>query len=469
MRLFRRLPRLNPGTLAAIISILALMVLSYLVGAISAICNFPPAESLQKALTGYRAWSEREEAGRQPSRTTLPRSAEQISVTVDLSGHTFDGLTLYTTNEGPVAELLDMRGNVVHRWELPSVPEWKDKKNGERSFRKDQIHWFRCRLFPNGDLLAVCHVENDTPYGYGIVKLDKDSRLLWASARWAHHDVDIGEDGTIYALTQSLEENPPPGMPWFPTPYIADTVVILSPDGQEKDAIPILPAFRDSPYALTFSFLVRAPEDSLLKTGNGASSVVPPLPSLQMMEQGSASRKGDFLHTNSVRVLDRSLADKFPLFKPGQILLSLLYPNILAVLDPKTNSVVWASPGIWRGQHDAEFLDNGNLLLYDNHGSPKGSRVLEYDPRTQAISWCYPGDEGPHFRALTRGMKQRLPNGNTLIVDPDNGRLFEVTSKKECVWECMIPLHSGSSITGASRYAREKLTFLKGDTYARPQ
>jgi hypothetical protein len=61
-------------------------------------------------------------------------------------------------------------------------------------------------------------------------------------------------------------------------------------------------------------------------------------------------------------------------------------------------------------------------------------------------------------------MKQRLPNGNTLIVDPEMGRLFEVTSGKELVWEVYGP----RPITGARRYAADELTFLKGEARVRP-
>ena len=36
---------------------------------------------------------------------------------------------------------------------------------------------------------------------------------------------------------------------------------------------------------------------------------------------------------------------------------------------------------------------------------------------------------------------QRLPNGNTLIDEGADGRLFAVTSAKEIVWECPRTLH----------------------------
>ena len=53
------------------------------------------------------------------------------------------------------------------------------------------------------------------------------------------------------------------------------------------------------------------------------------------------------------------------------MLISLRNLDTIAVLDRQKRSVIWAAGGIWRIQHDAEFLDNGHLLLYDNFGSFK--------------------------------------------------------------------------------------------------
>jgi hypothetical protein len=174
--------------------------------------------------------------------------------------------------------------------------------------------------------------------------------------------------------------------------------------------------------------------------------------------------------------LTQARAGKFPLFQAGQTLISLRSLHCLAVLDLRKRSVVWAALGPWRIQHDAEFLDTGHLLLFDNHGWSKGCRVIEYDPVTQAVPWVYSdADSGP-FHAAFRGMKQRLPNGNTLIVDPDNRRLLEVTRGKELVWQNFCPLPTvppnqetgAHAITGAQRYSAEELTFLKGGARARP-
>ena len=48
-------------------------------------------------------------------------------------------------------------------------------------------------------------------------------------------------------------------------------------------------------------------------------------------------------------------------------------------------------------------------------------------------------DPPESFFSPTRGSNQRLPNGNTFIADSDNGRLFEVTTEGEIVWEFLNP------------------------------
>ncbi len=130
--------------------------------------------------------------------------------------------------------------------------------------------------------------------------------------------------------------------------------------------------------------------------------------------------------------------------------------------------MVWAARGLWRLQHDPEFLKNGHLLLYDNAGSNKGCRVLEYDPVTQAIPWAYANENATPFRAEFRGMKQRLRNGNTLITDPDHLRMFEVTAGKELVWEYFGPFVASTALNSARRYGPDELTFLAEGVRARP-
>lgn len=112
------------------------------------------------------------------------------------------------------------------------------------------------------------------------------------------------------------------------------------------------------------------------------------------------------------------------------------------LIDIEEEKAVWAMAGLWKYQHDPSVLDNGNILLFDNFGDevPFGdSRVIEIDPADSAIVWRYRGTkERPLFTEL-RGATERLPNGNTLIVESFAGRAIEVTNDGEVVWEFLTP------------------------------
>jgi hypothetical protein len=477
-RLSARTPIPSPtlGQVTAALSALGVLGLVYLFGAAVMYFQLPSYDFLDKAFGGAKAWQARGESTI-PYLTsdTISEVRQQEGITVDQAKKTWDGFTLYTMTEGARATLIDMRGKVVHRWELPFSQAWSHPPHIEDPLADNRIHWFHTYLYGNGDLLVIYHCDGDTPYGYGLVKVDKKSKLLWSYANNVHHDLDVGEDGTIYTLTQKIVREPPAGLEFLPAPYLADFLVVLSPEGRKLESIPLAEAFAKSPYALTLASGRKG--GFVIPFGNGPRITPATDSSTPPGATGpNADPKNDVFHTNNVKVLSRALAAKFPLFKAGQVLLSLRSLDALAVLDRRTHSVAWAAQGIWRAQHDAEFLDNGHLLLYDNSGSMKGTRILEYDPLTQAIPWAYTNEDSTSFSAVFRGMKQRLPNGNTFIVDPGNRRLFEVTPDKELVWENFCPLAPvpqsqrprGHAVTGARRYSADELTFLKGAARPRP-
>jgi hypothetical protein len=87
---------------------------------------------------------------------------------------------------------------------LPFRQAWPQAPHIADTLPDMQIHWFHTYLYANGDLLAIYHGDDEAPYGYGLAKLDKDSKLLWAYANNVHHDLDVAEDGTIYMLTQKI-------------------------------------------------------------------------------------------------------------------------------------------------------------------------------------------------------------------------------------------------------------------------
>jgi hypothetical protein len=457
---WRRTPlksELQRKLLFRLLAILGLVSLTYLLGAAVMFFELPSSGFLRNAFVGARAWNERKQASARPPGPTPDQEASLVATTkIDMAGKTFDGFTLYMSVSpaitGTQALLINMRGDVVHKWAIPFSRVWPKPPHISSRVRDSLVCFFGSHLYANGDLLVVFQGVETSTNGYGLAKLDKDSNVVWKYAANVHHDVDVAEDGTIYALRHEVVHEMPKRLEYIPVPALADYLVLLSPDGKElKRPIPILEAIQDSQYAPLLCVL----------EGPGKHGVRPGATVPLFVDD---ARRRDVLHTNFVNVLSRELAPKFPMFKAGQVLISMRHLDTIAVLDPQRGSVVWAARGPWRGQHDPQFLDNGHLLIFDNLGSPQGSRVLEYDPQTQAFPWSYSGENKGPFFTDERGMSQRLPNGNTLVVNSQGSELLEVTASKEVVWACSIP----GFIHTARRYSPDKLHFLKGGQRARP-
>ena len=149
----------------------------------------------------------------------------------------------------------------------------------------------------------------------------------------------------------------------------------------------------------------------------------------------------DVFHNNTIQILPGP--DPQGVFPRGRALVSLRNIHTLAVVDLEVERVVWASTGPWRMQHEAELLDGGQLLLFDNLGVPDFSRLLEIEPYSRQVTWSYGGEESQRFYSEGMGAQQRLPNGSTLVTESFAGRAFEVTPPGDVVWRFENPARTG--------------------------
>ena len=142
----------------------------------------------------------------------------------------------------------------------------------------------------------------------------------------------------------------------------------------------------------------------------------------------------EWTHANTVA----ELAD-------GNLVVSFRNISTVAIVERRTGAITWSlgSPPLAQ-QHDPRPLSSGNLLIFDNgphrrdHPAPY-SRVIEVDPRTSAIVWEYRDQSLFDFFSPYISGAQRLANGNTLICEGCDGRIFEVTAGGEVVWEFVSP------------------------------
>lgn len=327
---------------------------------------------------------------------TVPASSKS-GVTIFRPALADDGLNLLTDGHRAEAILMDMKGHALYRWRFPFEKAFPDAPDTTRG--PGRGYWRRVALLPDGGLLGIYE-------GQGLVRIDRDSRLVWAYPGHAHHDLEVLPDGTIYVLTRKAEILPSIDPE---EPVLDDYITVLGPDGRERRRISIVRALQRSPYTA----LLDDPNDL-----------------------------GDFLHTNTLEILDGRLAGRIPAFARGNVLISMASIDTIAVVDMKKESVVWAMRGLWDFQHAPTVLENGRLLVFDNQGDHGYSRVFEIDPVTQEIPWLYSGAVHGLY-SETCGTEQRLPNGNTLITESDNGRALEVTAEGETVWEYYTPYRAG--------------------------
>lgn len=356
-----------------------------------------------------------------PFRTDLWAKAKYAGrgVVIHEPGAARDGYTLYSSGHSPQAFLIDMDGHVLHEWTMPFSKVWDENSVIKEPVDDRNTYFRRTWLFPNGDLLVVYDGVGDTPHGYGIVKMDRDSNILWKYQDRAHHDLDVAPDGRVYTLVHEISQRVLEKASYLRPPRIDDYLVELSPDGQELRRLPLLDTFVESPYT-------------------GMLNVVP----WYLMKNAS----GDFLHSNDVEFVDAEDAARFEFLKEGEILVSTREPGALIAVDLDARRITWATRGPWIGQHDPDLLPNGHFLLYDNNGrfGPGGrSQVIEFDPRTGGVSWRYHGSPEDPFHSVIRGGQERLDNGNTLITDDQNGRIIEVTPDQRVVWKFINPVRGG--------------------------
>ncbi|MCC7414447.1 MAG: aryl-sulfate sulfotransferase [Gammaproteobacteria bacterium] len=347
--------------------------------------------------------------------------------------------------------LIDMNGNVVHRWSKIGFPS--------------EI------LDPavTGGKLGHLLVQEEGSGGHAddfyvnpaIAELDWEGNSVWrwgpeapGGAAQQNHDWQRLANGNTLIIASW--RHPVAG---FTAPVVRDQAIYeIAPSGK------IVWRWVVSEHLKEFSFS--------------------PL-GLKMIRGGftSAGSQAGFLTINNMQTLGPNkwydAGDQR--FHPDNIMIDSREGNVIAIIDRKTGHFVWRmgpyypdhdkspahrlySDKVPRpvdqivGQHDAHLIPKGlpgagNLLVFDNQGAAGfppaylntlgGTRVLEIDPITRMIVWQYTGESsgGPlwSFHSSFIGSARRLPNGNTLINEGMNGRIFQVTPAGEIVWEYVSP------------------------------
>ena len=318
--------------------------------------------------------------------------------------NSYKGYTLFTPLGSKNIYLIDMKGKVVHSWNLP----FQAGNHGE--------------LLPNGNLLYAAKVPRaplaDFDGTTGILlEMDWSGSVVWQyEDSYMHHDFCRLPNGNTLLLR------------WVSTPEeIAHKVQGGLPNTEREGII-----WSDS-----------------LQEINPAGEKVWEWLSYEHLDPEIDTicplcYRNNWPHINS-----------FTVTTDGDILISCMKTNRIAVVSKDTGEIKWRWGGFLKlgHPHDVCWSDSENIIILSSGGHLAGfeqcnSEVLWINMGTDDMVCEYREPYGLQFFAPCQGGLQRLPNGNVLVTEGDTGRIFELTDNQDIVWEFVNPFYHPSPIYG---------------------
>jgi len=397
----------------------ALLALVFAYGMATAHYKLFPYGFMQNAISAARDWasSGKQYARIKPDKHLRPSRREGSEVSRHEPEKTWPGITLIAGMWGEQLgiRLVDMNGKILHEWQTSFNSTWP-----EATHLKVQPHDWDTAIhgmvaYPDGRI--VFNYEHD-----GLVAIDRCSNVLWKIPELTHHSAYRADDGTLWVGNNIRRDERQPQFSMLEPPYWEESLMQVAENGEILRRISLLDVMHDSGYE---GFLVDPNEH---------------MPGKKWFNTVESKRM-DITHLNDIEVLPAELADAFEQFEAGDIMVSMRNLDLVIVIDPETETIKWSNTGPWLMQHDPDFQPDGSILVFDNRArrystAPEyGSRILRIDPVTRAVDIVYEGTPDDSFYTSQMGKLQGLANGNVLIVEPEAGRVFEVNSEQETVWE----------------------------------
>jgi hypothetical protein len=238
-----------------------------------------------------------------------------------------------------------------------------------------------------------------------MARLDSCSRPIWIRPGIFHHVMDPAEDGSIWTWRAD-------GTAYGHYHYLENF------DPRTGEHIKGLRLVED---------IIRNSDPT-----QNIFGVRPDYPFRKLDRDPEEQSEVDIFHPNDIEELSTALSPRFPMFELGDLLLSFRSINLVLVIEPNTYRIKWWSHGPWMFQHDPDFRSDGTISVYSNNTGRGSSAILNINPITRAVTNNLYDFE---FYSEFRGKHQYLPNGNVLIVIPEEGRVVELTSKGRKVLE----------------------------------
>ena len=410
-----------------------------------------------------------------PSLLLAYQSVFPTGTTVFHPDKTWTGYTVFEIRgegetEGGTA-LIDMNGNLVKHWtEVVAAP---------------------VRILPGGYVVGGSNRRRGSQEALEIVQVDWDGEIVWKFDRTELVEEEGEEPRWMVRMHHDWQREGSPVGYYAPgaEPMVDEgrTLIlahrnVLKPEITDKllEDDYILEVTWDGD--ITWEWMASDHVDEFGFSGEARNTIY------RYPGWNAARGSADWMHLNAMSYVGPNhwYDGGDERFHPENVMWSSRQANIIAIVD-RAGDVVWKMGPDYRdtpalaelgqivGQHHPHIIPKGlpgagNLLVFDNggaagYGAPNpsaptgrgvvrrlGSRVLEVNPVTFEKVWEYSiaGQERVTFFSQYISAAQRLPNGNTLITEGAIGRIFEVTTDSEIVWEYVNPYFT----TGPNRSNR---------------
>ena len=357
------------------------------------------------------------------------------------------------------APLLDMNGNIVHKWYAPKG----------FCFAHMPI-----KMLPGGYIMAAIYPDNSNRcFRNDLIQLDWDSNVVWRiKGINQHHDFERSGNPCGYYS---------PGIPGPDvkngTTLVNSWEMVKKPKITDKLIWNTVIKELDWEGKVIWSWSVADHWDEFEFTEETKNAYY------RNPGYHEDFRAAIATYCNNVNTVgpNKWYDNGDERFNPENVITDIRALNCSFIISKKTGKIVWKlgpyftqneklrKIGQIIGQHHVHVIPKGlpgegNILLFDNGGmagwgapnpgSIDGlynaqryySRVIELDPVNMKIVWEYSAPKlgynehhWSRFFSPFVSSSQRLPNGNTLITEGHTGCVFEVTRDYEKVWEWVNP------------------------------
>jgi hypothetical protein len=323
---------------------------------------------------------------------------------------------------------------IIHQWR-PNYDEIIKLYNKQNKFwpgpDKNNLQVVHPLLSPDGSIIFNNYLSP-------LIKIDKDSRLLWGINGIFYHSIERDADGNVWTASVI---NPATFLPDLLNGCQDDAITEISPDGKTL--------FRKSVAQILLD--------------NGYRTLL----------LGIGPYEKDLVHLNEVQPALTSGS----YWMKGDLLISLRNRSTVFLYRCSTNKILWLKTGPWLNQHDAEFIDSARVGVFGNNTVRMfgEDRLIDGYNEEYIFNFKTNTTETPYTEFLkkakvstaSQGRANVLANGDLFIEETINNRLLRGNTK-EIEWQYVdrIDKHSVAALSWSRFITKEefkKLTFLKND------